>query len=140
MKRLFVIGDSTVCLFNDSTYFYPRYGYGTQLEKYLNDFEVINLALSGRSSKSFKLEENYQILINSLQEGDYLLIGFGHNDEKYDDPIRFSSASLDIENSKFVCKRDIEEKNILAEWMVVNWMERTVNDITQMNLLLNDND
>ena len=52
MKRLFVIGDSTVCLFNDSTYFYPRYGYGTQLEKYLNDFEVINLALSGRSSKS----------------------------------------------------------------------------------------
>ena len=36
MKRLFVIGDSTVCLFNDSTYFYPRYGYGTQLEKYLN--------------------------------------------------------------------------------------------------------
>lgn len=99
MKRLFVIGDSTVCLFNDSTYFYPRYGYGTQLEKYLNDFEVINLALSGRSSKSFKLEENYQILINSLQEGDYLLIGFGHNDEKYDDPIRFSSASLDIENS-----------------------------------------
>ena len=48
--------------------------------------------------------------------------------------------SLDIENSKFVCNLDIEEKNILAEWMVVNWMERTVNDITQMNLLLNDND
>lgn len=98
MKRLFVIGDSTVCIFNDNTYYYPRYGYGTQLEKYLNDFEVINLALSGRSSKSFKLEENYQILINSLKEGDYLLIGFGHNDEKYDDPIRFSNASLAIDN------------------------------------------
>jgi len=48
--------------------------------------------------------------------------------------------SLDIENSKFVCNLDIEEQNIIAEWMVVNWMERTVNDITQMNLLLNDND
>lgn len=99
MRKLFVIGDSTVSSFNDSTYYYPRYGYGTQLQKYLNNLEVVNLALSGRSSKSFKLEKNYQILVNSLSTGDYLLIGFGHNDEKYDDPIRFTSANLELDNS-----------------------------------------
>ena len=27
---LFIVGDSTLCSFDDSTYFYPRYGYGTQ--------------------------------------------------------------------------------------------------------------
>ena len=48
--------------------------------------------------------------------------------------------SLDIANARFLSVLDIEEQNIIAEWMVVNWMERTVNDITHMNLLLNDND
>ncbi|MCR4944187.1 MAG: hypothetical protein K5986_07010, partial [Clostridium sp.] len=44
---------STVSAFND-TYYYPRYGYGTQLQQYFNidNFKVENLALSGRSSKS----------------------------------------------------------------------------------------
>ena len=31
--------------------------------EYLNNLEVVNLALSGRSSKSFKLEKNYQNLV-----------------------------------------------------------------------------
>ena len=41
-----------------------------------------NLALSGRSSRSFLSEQNYQTLKNSLGKGDYLFIQFGHNDEK----------------------------------------------------------
>ena len=54
---LYVVGDSTLCSFTDSTYFYPRYGYGTQLGNYLNEkVAVKNLALSGRSSKSFTQE------------------------------------------------------------------------------------
>ena len=90
---IYLVGDSTVCSFNDK-YFYPRYGYGTQLQGYLTDkATVVNLALSGRSSKSFIQEANYQTLVNSLSEGDYLIIGFGHNDEKSDDDTRFTDAS-----------------------------------------------
>lgn len=82
-STMWVIGDSTVCGFNDS-YFYPRYGYGTQLDGYFAEdrFEVQNLALSGRSSLSFLAEENYKILMDGMQNGDVLVIGFGHNDEK----------------------------------------------------------
>ena len=81
--KLFVVGDSTLSAFNDP-YFYPRYGYGTKLQDYLlpKKIEVINLAMSGRSSKSFLTEKNYAALKNSIKKGDYLIIGFGHNDEK----------------------------------------------------------
>ena len=90
---IYLVGDSTVCSFTDK-YFYPRYGYGTQLFRYLNEKATVkNLALSGRSSKSFLAESNYQTLKNSIKEGDYLIIGFGHNDEKSDDPTRFTDAS-----------------------------------------------
>lgn len=90
---VYLVGDSTVCSFSDS-YYYPRYGYGTQLGNYLNDKVTINnLALSGRSSKSFLSEANYQTLISSIKAGDYLIIGFGHNDEKSDDGLRFTDAS-----------------------------------------------
>ncbi len=79
---LWVIGDSTVCEFNDA-YYYPRYGYGTQLNKYLDENVTIkNLALSGRSSKSYTQDPQYQELLDGMAEGDFLMIGFGHNDEK----------------------------------------------------------
>ena len=91
---IYLVGDSTVCSFTDE-YLYPRYGWGTQLGGYLTEkATVVNLALSGRSSKSFVTESNYTTLKNSLKEGDYLLIAFGHNDEKSDDDTRFTDASL----------------------------------------------
>ena len=96
---LYLVGDSTVASFADS-YFYPRYGYGTQLDKFLSEkVTVKNLALSGRSSKSFLIEANYSTLKNSLKEGDILVIGFGHNDEKSDDSERFTDAALPYTDS-----------------------------------------
>ncbi|MDE5546922.1 MAG: hypothetical protein K2I88_05610 [Anaeroplasmataceae bacterium] len=96
---LFVVGDSTLASFADS-YYYPRYGYGTQLANYFDAaIKVNNLALSGRSSKSFITETNYTTLKNSLKAGDYLLIGFGHNDEKSDDAARFTDASKPLTDS-----------------------------------------
>jgi len=84
---LYLVGDSTVAAFSDP-YYYPRYGYGTQIGKYLDpSVTVSNLALSGRSSKSFldpADNANYAALTSSIKAGDYLIIGFGHNDEKAD--------------------------------------------------------
>jgi len=81
--RIFVVGDSTLSAFNDP-YYYPRYGYGTKIQEYLKDDKatVVNLAMSGRSSKSFLKEANYETLKKNIKKGDYLIIGFGHNDEK----------------------------------------------------------
>jgi len=90
---MYVVGDSTAAAFSDS-YYYPRYGYGTQLKNYFSDkVTVRNLALSGRSSKSFLEEANYKTLKNDIKAGDILVIAFGHNDEKSDEEARFTDAS-----------------------------------------------
>ena len=39
---------------------------------------------------------NYQTFLNEVSEGDFVIIGFGHNDEKGDDIARFTSALKDI--------------------------------------------
>ena len=88
---VWIIGDSTVSSFADN-YYYPRYGWGTQIDKYLDGtYEVKNIALSGRSSKSYVNDKEYKELTAGMKQGDYLLIGFGHYDEKaeadrYTDP------------------------------------------------------
>lgn len=100
-NKIYVVGDSTVSSFSDN-YYLPRYGYGTQLYNYLNlssNSQVNNLALSGRSSLSFLEEANYTTLKNSIKEGDYLIIGFGHNDEKYDDSSRFTHPVPDYKTA-----------------------------------------
>ncbi|MBQ7640953.1 MAG: hypothetical protein IJS83_00655 [Acholeplasmatales bacterium] len=91
--KVYMVGDSTMCSFDDD-YYYPRYGYGTQMQNYLSKkASVVNLALSGRSSLSFTTESNYSTLKNDIKQGDYLIIGFGHNDEKNDDATRYRSAN-----------------------------------------------
>lgn len=80
--NIWIVGDSTVSSFKDN-YYYPRYGWGTQIGDYLDgSFKISNLARSGRSSKSYIKEPQYKTLIKGMKNGDYLLIGFGHNDEK----------------------------------------------------------
>jgi len=90
-STIWVIGDSTVSSFHDA-YYYPRYGWGTKLRQFFDKerFDVKNLALSGRSSLSYRKEENYQILMEGMKSGDFLFIGFGHNDEKMEEA-RFTS-------------------------------------------------
>lgn len=47
---------------------------------------------------------------------------------------------LDFESDTFFCELDIQEKTIIKDLMVIAWMNWNVNDITQMNWALNDND
>ncbi len=95
---LWLVGDSTVCSFSDS-YYYPRYGYGTQIGNYLTaDWTVQNLAMSGRSSKSFLGETNYETLKAGIKAGDVLVIGFGHNDEKAE-PDRYTDPNGDYQTA-----------------------------------------
>ncbi len=83
---MYLVGDSTVCEYTGSTCTdYNRYGWGMKLGEQYNGGVVINYALSGRSSRSFLTESNYQTLCSNIGAGDYLFIQFGHNDEKTDE-------------------------------------------------------
>ena len=79
---LWVVGDSTATSFSDTNYYSPRYGWGTQLGLYIKGINIQNLAVSGASSKSYVDMSQYQQLMQSVKSGDYVMIGFGHNDER----------------------------------------------------------
>ena len=94
---LWVVGDSTGCHYADTAdmdLYYKRVGFGDKFADYLNDkVTVENKALSGRSSKSFTSEAAYTDVLNGMKQGDYLLIAFGHNDEKANDSARYTFPS-----------------------------------------------
>ena len=89
MRRIFWAGDSTVQT-NDITT-YPQTGIGQVFSLYTKeDVTVINHAKNGRSTKSFLDEGRLQKIDEMIQPGDFLFIQFGHNDEKIEDPTRYT--------------------------------------------------
>lgn len=88
--RVFLVGDSTVSSYGPERA--PRQGWGMQLQAWLDasHWQVRNHAQSGRSARSF-IEEGWLAPVEQeLQPGDVLLIQFGHNDEKQEDPTRYN--------------------------------------------------
>lgn len=86
---LWVLGDSTVCNYTTENVegYNFRQGWGMRLEDYVDTSKITikNLARSGRSARDFYLYEGgapYAEYTNGLKAGDYVLIQFGHNDEK----------------------------------------------------------
>ncbi|MBQ9124074.1 MAG: hypothetical protein IJY14_00110 [Acholeplasmatales bacterium] len=93
---IFLAGDSTVKTYNDNQYIG---GWGQFFDLFLSDdIEVVNCAQGGRSSRSFINEgrlydidnssysysftqNNGNSIEDSINEGDYLFIQFGHNDD-----------------------------------------------------------
>ena len=86
MRTIYYIGDSTVAV--NKIHTYPHPGMAQGLPLYLkNEVQVRSLAKNGRSTKSFLDEGRFAPAQQGLQHGDFLLIQFGHNDEK-EDPAR----------------------------------------------------
>lgn len=84
MKRVFYIGDSTVQFYN--IFSYPQTGMSQALMLYMaKDVEIRHHAKAGRSTKSFLSEGLFDCVKESMGEGDFLFIQFGHNDEKPDE-------------------------------------------------------
>ena len=90
LRRVFVVGDSTASEYGPERA--PRQGWGMQLQSYLDPaaWQVRNHAQSGRSSRSFIEEGWLAPVAKELARGDVLLVQFGHNDEKFEDPSRYN--------------------------------------------------
>ncbi len=89
--NLYMIGDSTCANYDFTTsntsYYYQIQGFGKTIKDYFNeDVNVVNLGVGGASSKSFAVLDksiaNYNTFKNNVKKGDYVIITFGHNDEK----------------------------------------------------------
>lgn len=89
MKKIFWAADSTVQ--NNNVLTYPQTGIGQVFQMYVKEgVFVLNHAKNGRSTKSFIDEGRLEAIDREIKEGDFLLIQFGHNDEKTEDPTRYT--------------------------------------------------
>ena len=100
---VFMIGDSTMAN-KDTTGGKQERGWGMMLQQYFKSGVVVdNHAVNGRSSKSFIDEGRWQKVLDKIKPGDYVIIQFGHNDEKpaldrHTDP----GSTFDANLSRFV--------------------------------------
>lgn len=106
---IFIIGDSTAANKDISGGKQER-GWGMVLQCYFDDNIVVdNHAVNGRSSLSFINEGRWDKVLSLMKPGDYVIIQFGHNDEKpkadrHTDP----GSTFDYNLAKFV--RETREK------------------------------
>jgi len=104
---LHLVGDSTMAdkeLFPNT----PERGWGQLLPIYVKEGLLIrNHAVNGRSSKSFRTEGKWREVINNVREGDYVLIQFGHNDQKEQDTTRFAAANTDYKENLKTFVREV---------------------------------
>ena len=106
---IFIIGDSTAAN-KDTTGGKQERGWGMMLQDcFDSDYIVVdNHAVNGRSSKSFIDEGRWDKVLEKIKPGDYVIIQFGHNDEK-PQPARHTDpgSTFDYNLAKYI--RDTRE-------------------------------
>ena len=100
---IFIIGDSTAAKKDLSKGKLER-GWGMALQCFFDDNIIVdNHAVNGRSSLSFINEGRWDKVLEKMRPGDYVIIQFGHNDEK-PQPERHTDpgSTFDYNLAKFV--------------------------------------
>ena len=108
MATVYYIGDSTVTFNRISTF--PQQGMSNVLPLYLRaGISVSPHGYNGRSTKSFQDEGLWNDVKSALQPGDFLLIQFGHNDEKAD-PARHTDPDTTFKDNLRLFVNSAREK------------------------------
>lgn len=88
---LYLIGDSTMSDKKDPE-INPEHGWGQMLPELMTtEINIENHAVNGRSTRSFIAEGRWEKVRNKLNSGDFVFIQFGHNDQKIEDPERYTN-------------------------------------------------
>ena len=107
--KIYMAGDSTMSIKEVAKY--PETGWGMPFALFFDStVDVVNLAKNGRSTKTFISEGLWKKVMDNLEEGDYVFIEFGHNDEskekvdRYTTPEQYKANLLGFIN-------DVKSKN-----------------------------
>jgi lysophospholipase L1-like esterase len=94
---LHLVGDSTLADKPDPPAAHPERGWGQLLREQLKEPQrLVNHGANGRSTRRFVDEGRWAHVLGELQPGDWVLVQFGHNDQKEDDPRRYAAADTDF--------------------------------------------
>ena len=110
---IFMIGDSTMAdkPYEDGN---PEKGWGQVFPLYFKDgVSVQNHAVNGRSTKSFIDEGRWKAVLDQLSPGDYVIIEFGHNDQKAHDKTRYAAAETDYRQNLIHFINDTRSKGAM---------------------------
>lgn len=108
MATVFYIGDSTVTFNKITTY--PQQGMSNTLPLFLKEGVTLSPhGHNGRSTKSFLDEGLFQPVLDRIDAGDFLLIQFGHNDEKAD-PLRHTDPDSTFKENLSYFIRSAQKK------------------------------
>jgi lysophospholipase L1-like esterase len=92
---VYMIGDSTMANKSDPDR-NPMYGWGQVLQSFLPSGVVVeNYAKDGRSTRSFLAEGRWEHVLETLTAGDWVIIQFGHNDQKKKQPELYTDPDTD---------------------------------------------
>jgi len=95
---LFIAGDSTAAIKGAGEK--PMTGWGEYLQSYFGtSVRIDNRAINGRSTKSFISDGRLDSILKDFKAGDYLFIQFGHNDEKKEDPLRYTDPDTEYRHN-----------------------------------------
>ncbi len=88
--KIYLIGDSTIA--NKEIKAYPETGWGMPFVYFFDSSVTVdNRAKNGRSTRTFLSENRWAPVADSLNEGDYVFIQFGHNDESKEKTDRYTA-------------------------------------------------
>jgi lysophospholipase L1-like esterase len=107
---LFLAGDSTMAEKKPEKR--PETGWGEKLSQYFRDGEVriVNKAANGRSTRTFIGEGKWREITDSLREGDWVFIQFGHNDESVEKVDRYTPPA-DFKRNLAVMVAEVRAKH-----------------------------
>ena len=86
---IYLIGDSTCAVKEEKAY--PETGWGMPFVYFFDSTVTVdNRAKNGRSTRTFISENRWQPVSEQLNEGDYVFMQFGHNDESKEKVDRYT--------------------------------------------------
>ena len=104
-QTIFIAGDSTAATYSAKQA--PMTGWGQVLQEFTKPgIKVQNRATCGRSTKSFRDEKRWEHILRDLKPGDFVMIQFGHNDQKENRPAIYAEAETAYREN---LKRFVEE-------------------------------
>ncbi|MFC5625151.1 rhamnogalacturonan acetylesterase [Algoriphagus winogradskyi] len=106
----FMVGDSTMA---DKPYAgsNPEKGWGQVFPLYFKEgIRFENHAVNGRSTKSFREEGRWDVVMDRIKPGDYVIVEFGHNDQKINSADRYAFADSTYRDNLIRYVNEIREK------------------------------
>ena len=106
---LHLVGDSTMADKGDADY--PERGWGQLLREFVRPpWRLVNYAVNGRSTKSIRDGGQWQNLLDQLRPGDWVVIEFGHNDSKKENPAVYADADVAYRENLRRFIREVRER------------------------------